>query len=92
MITDALLQLAAWLGEFFVGLIPGLGDDQVIALYSVPGKVFEIVTAVAKFNPVIPFFEIGYALQIFLGLCLAAATVQTVRIVGSFVTLGGGGV
>lgn len=92
MITDALLTFVAWLGETVLGWLPSLDSEQLATLYQVPGKITEIVVNVAKFGPVVPFFEIGYALQIFIGLCLAAATIQGVRILGSFVTLGGGGV
>lgn len=92
MITEAIANWFLGLCATVIGWLPDAPTAVDTAVGDFSGQIGEVLTFIAKFDPIIPFDQIGVAaaiIGVFAGLALA---VQIGRIGISIFTLGGGGV
>jgi len=90
MITSALLSFVDTVAAFFLN---GLPDSPVwVESFGVGGSAMlqGILDGAAKWGFIVPFETIGPVFQIAIGSFVVAISVKVVRIVLSYVTLGGG--
>ncbi len=89
MITDAVLM---WLSDFFVGLIGTLPDFNSPAWLTdtLPDGIQTVGQYASKMGPWIPYDAVGLVLATVAAIVGIALAIRLVRIVASFLTLGGG--